>query len=997
MAANILDFSENNGLVLCNKSDNAQNSYERLYLYEACKFNAYAVFFRRFFKSNKDINAYKSEPTVCIFLEEQIPINSQKHLEIHAALWSEGKVDIYIILKGNTRLDIYNVKKPAEKIGKALSLKNLLLASESIKTLDKERFSAKLFSQGTFWEQKENQHHISIRKSPYRHLVDYLMSVRQEFNESKEYDLGQETIDKLLVLTILIKFLEEKKDTHDDRSTLDEIYSKYSLKSIEEIQGGSQLLSIIEDLSNEFNGKIFDQFDLEEKLKIRNTSLSLLSNFLKADVEIKTGQLFLWRQYSFQHLPAEVISAIYENFIQAEAEMDGTGREKGVIYTPIHLVNFLIDEVMPLDSPPLSFIEKGEYKILDPTCGSGVFLVAAYKRLLQWWAILKSQRTGQIVYPDVSTAQKILENNIFGVDVKATAVRVTIFGLTTALLDFLTPKEVWSKLKFKDLTYRNIVLSKPPTGFFKWAVEARNQGLHFSLAIGNPPFNPEKKVKKEKVLDEEIIKALDIKHKNIPRKNFALHFFETSMLMTDRICMIIPSNALLYDKSANGYRKDLLTNYSISHIYDFTHLRETLFVKKGGGEKKTGRTSVVALFAVNKPTQFNPIQHIVVKRTISVEQKLRFEIDDYDIHNVKWDWAVDPEKQFVWKTNLLGGGRLFHLITKFKSLNSLSDLINANKDWTEIRGFEGGSKQTIEGCNRIVSISENGEAEILHNAIIKTSKLKDVYMYEPPFLIIDQVIGTSNIPVFLASTNTYPQDSRLYYNRDFIGISVPISDENLLMDIYKSFKRKKQKILDYRFFITSISSSSLVLTETDINKSEILSVPYSEDEDMLKLSNTEEIIQSDVLDYYIHLGKAISGKSDGSVLHRDVRQTELREYGQVFCSELNDIYARDGNAWQIGKVFKMASFTVFQIGFGVEGGLTHEFIGGELDEKVEELINNETSNRGATYRRILRLYDHVNGFDSVYFVKPNALRYWLKSIALRDADETFVEFREKGF
>jgi len=650
---------------------------------------------------------------------------------------------------------------------------------------------------------------------------------------------------------------------------------------------------------------------------------------------------------------------------------------------------------MPLDNPPQSFIEKGEYKILDPTCGSGVFLVAAYKRLLQWWAIQESQRTGQIEYPDVLTAQKILEDNIFGVDVKKTAVRVTIFGLTTALLDFLTPKEVWSKLKFKDLAYRNIVPGEPPTGFFKWALKAKNEGMHFSLAIGNPPFNTEKKVKKEQVLDESIIEALDLKHKNIPRKNFALHFFETAMLLTDRICMIIPSSVLLYDKLANDYRKNLLSNYSVSHIYDFTHLRETLFVKKG--EKKTGRTPVVALFAENKPTQFNPIQHTVIKRTISVEQKLRFEIDDYDIHHVKWDWAVDPEKQFVWKTNLLGGGRLFHLIDKFKSFKSLKDLIKENDSWAEIRGFEGGSKQTIEGCDRIVSISENGEAEILRNTTIKTSKLKDVFMYEPPFLIIDQVIGTSNVPVFLASTDTCPQKSRLYYNRDFFGISAPLSGENLLREIYKSFRRKKERLLDYRFFIVSVSSSSLVLTETDVNKSEILSVPFSSDENLLKLSDAEEILQNDVLNYYLHLGKAISDKSDGSILHREVRHTELLEYGQVLCSELNDIYARNGNIWQLGKVFKMPSFTVFQIGFGIKGGLKHEFIRGDLDKKVEELINNEVSNRGATFRRIVRLYDHVDGFDCVYFIKPNALRYWLKSIALRDADETFVKLRKEGY
>ncbi|WP_162128707.1 hypothetical protein [Flavobacterium phycosphaerae] len=81
--------------------------------------------------------------------------------------------------------------------------------------------------------------------------------------------------------------------------------------------------------------------------------MNLLANFLRANINLKTNQLFIWEQYSFKHLPAEVISAIYENFIQAESVRNTGGKEKGVVYTPIHLVNLLIDEVMPLDKPEL--------------------------------------------------------------------------------------------------------------------------------------------------------------------------------------------------------------------------------------------------------------------------------------------------------------------------------------------------------------------------------------------------------------------------------------------------------------------------------------------------------------------------------------------------------------------------------------------------------------------------------------------------------------------
>jgi len=992
METQTLDFTEENGLVLCGKVSAAQNSYERLYVAEVIKLGVYAVFFRRFFKRKDDTKAYRSEPVVCIFKEEDVHVNSPKHKEIHAALWSEGKIDIYII-SGKTRLDIYNVRKPAERVREnEISVENLRFTSEVVEALDKESSAARLFGTGTFWEQDKYRNQINIDKSPYVHLIDYLMKVRKNFNQISSENLEPEIIDKILVLSILVKFLEEKRDSFTNESTLDEIFSKYQVHSFVEAVESGNFLAVLEALSTEFNGRVFDQFSPDEKEQIEKADLRLLAQFLRSENDLDTKQLFLWKQYSFQHLPAEVISAIYENFIQEEAERDGNGREKGVVYTPIHLVNFMVDEVMPLENPPLSFTESGIYKILDPTCGSGVFLVAAYKRLLQWWAIAKSEETGEIQYPDVLTAQKILEDNIFGVDVKKTAVRVTIFGLTTALLDYLTPKQVWGKLKFQDLSTKNIVEAKPPTGFFQWALDAKNEGRHFSLVIGNPPFNPEKNSSKQKVLDKDVLNSLDLKHSNIPRNNFALHFFEASMLLTDRVCMIIPSNALLYDKSAKKYRRELFTDYTISDIFDFTHLRRGLFT--------SADTPVVTLIANNEPSEFQPINHTVVKRTLSVEQRVRFEIDDYDRHLVKWDWAVDPDKQFVWKTNLLGGGRLFHLIYRLTILPTLKSFLESKKieGWKEIRGFEGGDKLLVEKCDKILSIGGNGYPEIIYDTAFRTANLKDTFMYEPPFMLIDQVFGSKNIPVLMIpSASDYTKKSHLYYNRDFIGISVPVSSERELVQIYNLFKVRNKLQLNYQLYVLAISSSAMVLTETDVNKGEILDVPFQDDFEAIQLSDSEAIIQKDVLDYYINLGKQIMKASAGSTLHHPVKEKQIEEYGEVLCSELNDIYAKNGNSWQSGKIYRMPSYTVYQIGFGVDGKLKQEFVANELDGSIEILINNDATNRGAAYKRIVRLYNHVGGFDCVYFIKPNALRYWLKSIALRDADETFLDFKAEDY
>ena len=99
-------------------------------------------------------------------------------------------------------------------------------------------------------------------------------------------------------------------------------------------------------------------------------------------------------------------------------------KNKGVAYTPSYLVNFMIDECMPVHSPKL------DYKVLDPSCGSGIFLVSAYKRLIDWWRIEKHKTTGKWITPEkehLEELKQLLRDNIYGVDYVEEAVDLSIF------------------------------------------------------------------------------------------------------------------------------------------------------------------------------------------------------------------------------------------------------------------------------------------------------------------------------------------------------------------------------------------------------------------------------------------------------------------------------------------------------------------------------------------------------------------------------------------
>lgn len=989
MGTKIFDFTEKNGLVPCAKVKSAQNNAELLYLYEAKKLGASAVFFRRFYRDGEKL-PYNSEPAVCIFEKDDIFFNSDEHIRLHAALWSSGKSEVYIIIS-RLRIDILNARKPARvKTDKTLSLEELvLLSSSAVEAFDDARFSAYLFESGTFWDQREFKDEIDVDASPYRFLLNYLMTVRGQFiKNNQRLKLRPETIDKLLVTSILIKFLEEIKDDKG-KHTLKSIYKNYQVQNFAEVISSGYIINVFDELAAEFNGRIFERYSAEERKEIARADLYPLVKFLSADIDVHTNQMFLWEQYSFKYLPAEVISAIYENFIQAESVRQLGKAEKGVVYTPIHLVNLLIDEVMPLDKPEL-FINES-FKVLDPACGSGVFLVAAYKRMLQWWALNNYSEVTGLKYPQSKKAQSIIERNIFGIDVKETATLVSIFGLTTALLDKLTPQEIWNNFQFKDLSKDNILCNN----FFAKAVDFKSADK-FDLVIGNPPFNIESGQSKKEIISPQIIEAIGFKHKRIPKSNFALHFFEASFAISDKVCLILPANVLLYYKAAQDYRAEIFRDFTITRLIDFTHLRRELF-------HKAADTPVVAVIALNQPSDQAPIEHIVIKRAGTAGKKLRFETDYYDYHKVKWVWAIDPSKSFVWKTNLLGGGRLFQLINKVSQLRNLEQFVKGMKakypnEWEYSVGYKvnDSSCEPVKDVDYIFGkqsiITETfGETEIFETITEENKDFaapRDAKIYEPPHLIIKTNTGTSNIPVHYSSRH-------LCFKDRLIGLHAPSKHEHILKEIYECFRHEQYSKL-YRLWIFATSAETLVNLETACKKEDIDTLPYPEDLQYLKLNKNERAIQNDVLNYYIHLGKSVTNAGAGNVLVEKVSSPQLRSFGKYFISVLNELYATEDKAWQSGIAITDADITTYVFCFGVVESIKESLIE-NFRGKAHALISETLVNTRAACKRVVRIYKHIEGYDCVVLIKPNLKKYWLDSIALRDADDTIVDFKKAGF
>jgi hypothetical protein len=179
--------------------------------------------------------------------------------------------------------------------------------------------------------------------------------------------------------------------------------------------------------------------------------------------------------FDFAFIPIETISTIYEQFLHAPEEgRESRGREAGAYYTPIPVVNYMLGELE--SRRPLA---EG-MRVLDPSCGSGTFLVQCYRTLVE-----KRLRRGEVRPAEL---RDLLTRHIFGVDRDGDACQVTELSLILALLDYTTPPDLENSPQFRLPTLRgnNIFHADyfdPESG---WA--SRRDALKVDWLVGNPPW-----------------------------------------------------------------------------------------------------------------------------------------------------------------------------------------------------------------------------------------------------------------------------------------------------------------------------------------------------------------------------------------------------------------------------------------------------------------------------------------------------------------------------
>jgi methylase of polypeptide subunit release factors len=972
--------------------------------------DADAVYFK-YYDDNRDCVAQ-----VYFYDNQNSKYDKNKIAEIHRNVYSSSQVALIAIIDKNC-ISLFDTRKPVHVenentitndgciIEKPYSLENEL-------AILSKYFNAKRLNSGEFWESKEASHHFKNNTSAYEELVNSLSLIRKSFHKVfQNFDTFKDNqkeandfADEILFKCILIKYLEE-----NGLQDAQEFYEKNDLpNSLNKILEANQLNTLLDKLDFHFNGNVFfienERKNILNELDLRSLALCLEGKFGS------NTNLYLWEMYSFKHIPIELISNFYEEFIPKDKENSGT------VYTPSHLVNLLIDECLPLSDKDEDLIYN--VKLADVSCGSGIFITTAFKRLVQRWRVKnRNEKTGKLATPTLKIVKKILSDNIFGVDLHPTSVKLTKFSLQLALCQLVPNKELWTWNEdkvFKDLQNINI----HNKDFFDFLVENKSFHNSLDLIIGNPPFQSlkeDKKIKEYSTITKKLKENINFEFSvKIPDNQLALMFLEASSLLLKNkgeLCFIQKSTSLLYNLGAKEFRNSLFNQFYVHQIIDFTLLKNDLFKSKSrellddnqkpildnkGKPKKSKNTSVesCAVFYKKESIEEYNTSHIVSRLLKNTKDGLSFEFDYYDFYDIPKEIVL--EDNTIWRCNLLGGNRLNHLIKKLNKNtqyqtnleNYLNNHLSVEKDsYCEgyMRGNGEDSKKSEIITNNLNLLSKNFTVnKYLLTKINSDQKFirtrVEEKLYKTPLITIKEVISNNRFPIQFHSIENYvPFDSRT------VGIS--FSDVKNGVDIGKkvyNILQKNEKINALKTLSTCSQfflGSSSVIQKADINN---WTIPLVEDE--ISLSFSEKIVMNDVLDYiypsWYEGDKAIINKRESS-------NDDLLSFADIFNQSFNSVYKKDSKEQVLKKIYNGKTFYALEFEYG-ENIQYEGIFDNEVD--INNLIINEFSNN-SIIKRVMRIYRP----NSIFLIKPKNLRYWLKSIALRDADDIFDDMIKNGY
>ena len=681
---------------------------------------------------------WRSQSTLKIYFKYEEASPSPKTMAAwRQEVWNEGVVPLLWVICPD-KVEVYNgFARPMDKgDADAHRIRTFKQRGSDLRELDTAAGRLAMET-GRFWQDSMSER-LNRNTSVDRLLLrDIARLARDLVNSGVDRSDAQSLIGR----SIFAQYLVDRQIVNEDfleatcgRSTLSEI-----------LRQGPASEHLFSWLRDTFNGDLFPgNGDMADRLH-----LSRVADFL--DAEDATGQRTLF-PYQFNIIPVELISSIYEQFVQPESRAASEAAETDVHYTRLSLVSLVLDEVLDECS--------GDETVLDLTCGSGVFLVEALRKLVE-------KRAGDAP-PTREMIRETLYEQVFGMDISGAAVEVAAFSLYLTALELDPHPEPPSDLAFERLIGRTLFAGD--IWQERSALAQKADGRKFDVIVGNPPWSyaptPTLQAHRERTgVGGSRGTSLDFVHMAAdyasPRTRFGLvlgahHFFGRHA-------------------STRRALQKLMTDLSPVTLVNLSNLSSWLFPQA----KMPG----MVLFAGHRRDQPNVVTAVQVPWSPGGDKSHTFDLAPGDVTTLPmWDWERDP--RFL-KGAFLGTHRDLTLaddLWKRKCHRELTDALgevgaelrtgltrgNRNRDARAMRGLP-----WLNSAAPMAPFSVPAGLVPFNND--RAQRPRDREIYRAPLLIVREFLLKQYAPRPLVAV----ADRDLVYSDAYFGVAFSQEDRDV--------------------------------------------------------------------------------------------------------------------------------------------------------------------------------------------------------------------------
>ncbi|MCF7919123.1 MAG: N-6 DNA methylase [Candidatus Cloacimonetes bacterium] len=945
---------------------------------------------------------YKPDAFFCISNKPLILFyqNPEDRNAIFKSVWNFNESPIvFIIEPGN--IDIYN--------GFRYLLNARTLSPLSSDNIDDFEYFNLL--NGIPWENYK-QEFAHKERVDYK-LLENIKAAREILRSN--YNIEKSLANRLIGKCIFTRYLIDRRVRFNFQAESIEFEYLNNDEFAALLRNRELVISFFDFLEGKFNGDLFS-IKCDEYESVTEEAFVVLAELIQgSELGTETSQLSLFDIYDFSIIPVEFISNVYELFIGEEEQA-----KKGAYYTPIFLVDYILSQTVEKffqDKP-----EEYNCKILDPACGSGIFLVEAYRKIVKQFEHLNpGVIKGSEEYKEALI--RLAKDNLFGIDKDPDAVSVSAFSIYLTMLHFQLSPDI-EHFRFPELKNSNFFVGD----FFDEAFNNNTHLIGLNFIIGNPPWKRGTEGNREALHVEYVNKRRIREESNIviSNKEIAQVFLLRTSDFCDNHtkCALIVTSKVLYNLKGENFRNYFLENYFVSMVFELSSVRREVF-DKSNDPSIAPATILFYKYANGENTDQNIIHHLALKPSRLFTYHKIFSILRNDYKRVVQKRLKNYD--YLWKILVYGCYLDFNFIKRLKeNYKSIKSTFQEN-DVIKGEGVIVGKSGRYDASDYQGMIMIKPDETIIENHFIEMNedskfecvtlhRKRNRALFSAPVLLISRGVNKFIKPksAILYQDAVYThmftgiRASSIEYLRNLNAIFNSSITSYLLFQLGSSTGIEREQIHDEEKwmlpFFEKAEIAELVEIIENLKRSYYSATNLFLSADLLQLENQieleskalDELVQREfelseeeksLIDYTndITIPLIMRHHSDNSreIMPLTSESDMIQDYIKVFRDRFENTFLNMGLHFNIEIFHSSALIGIFfKSELSEKKVIMEDVTGNTIIEKIAALGIEKISER-------LILKRDIRGFetDGFYIIKPNEKRLWHKAIAYFDMYE----------